>query len=377
MGQTLYERAFVLNPWPRWYTVLFTKLHQRRRSLKNLNPSNEPVISIVVPLYHEEKNVLVFMKRLERVLNKIQCKWEVVFALDPSPDKTFETIQELIQLGYPIRLVTFSRRIGKPLSVLAGLDHSRGDVCIVIDVDLQDPPELIEQMVQKWQSGFKVVLAQRISRRGENFFYLTAAKAFYWILKKISAVNIPKNTGDFMLLDARVVREVCRFRERHAFLRGLAATAGFSTTVITFDRSPRFEGKAKISLRGAIDIALDGIVPFSRIPVRVIFLLGVALLVIASSGGLAWFVSSLATGFSQYWPVIFFGMLQLGLSGITLAALGVLGEYLVRTYEEARERPLYTVDQIYEADTIPRTILEEAVGLGFPLKLGKEHQNKS
>jgi polyisoprenyl-phosphate glycosyltransferase len=330
--------------------------------LKNLKANNEPVISIVVPLYNEEKNVPVFMERLERVLNKMQWKWEVVFALDPSSDRTFETIQRLIQSGYPIRLVTFSRRIGKPLSVLAGLDHSRGDVCVVIDVDLQDPPELIEQMVQKWQSGFKVVLARRISRKGENFFYLTAAKVFYWILKKISAVNVPENTGDFMLLDARVVKEVCRFRERHAFLRGLTAAAGFSTTVISFDRSPRFEGRAKISFKGAVEIALDGIVPFSRVPVRVIFLLGVALLIMGFTGCLAWFVSSLATGFSQHWPVLFFGMLQLGLSGITLAALGLLGEYLVRTYEETRERPLYIVDQIYEADTVPRKISREGLG---------------
>lgn len=320
------------------------------------------MISVVVPLYNEEKNVPVFMERLKRVLTEMQIKWEVVFALDPSPDRTFEIIQELIQSGHPIRLVKFSRRIGKPLSVLAGLDHSRGDASVVIDVDLQDPPELIEQMVQEWQNGFQVVLARRISRKGENFCYLMAAKMFYWLLKRVNPVNVPENTGDFMLLDSRVVREVCRFRERHAFLRGLAAASGFSTTVITFDRDPRFEGKANISFRGAVEIALDGIVPFSRVPVRVIFVLGVVLLVIAFAGGFGWFVSSLLTGFSHQWLVLLLGILQLGLSGMMLAALGVLGEYLVRTYEETRERPLYIVDQIYEADTVPSKMLSKELG---------------
>jgi dolichol-phosphate mannosyltransferase len=333
-----------------------------------LNANDEIVISVVVPLYNEEKNVPVFMERLARVLNKMGCKWEVVFALDPSPDNTLETILKLIRDSYPIRLITFARRIGKPLSLLAGLDHSRGDACVVIDVDLQDPPELIEQMVDKWREGFKVVLAERISRKGENFFYLKAARIFYWILEKISEVRVPRNTGDFMLLDARVVQEVCRFRERHAFLRGLTAATGFRPAVITFDRDPRFEGEAKISFVGAFNIALDGIVPFSRVPLRMIFVLGLALALFGFGSGLVWIVSSLLSGFPDLWPVVFLGILELGLTGITLTAIGILGEYLVRTYEETRERPLYIVDQISEADTVPRKISVEVGSRGRQLK---------
>ncbi len=140
------------------------------------------VISVVVPIYKEEGNVTAFAERLKAVFDKLGCRWELVFALDPSPDSTSKRVYELIDAGYPIRLVTFSRRIGKPLSVIAGLDHSLGDATVITDVDLQDPPELIEAMVDEWRKGAKVVVAQRASRRGESFFYLKAAELFYWIV---------------------------------------------------------------------------------------------------------------------------------------------------------------------------------------------------
>ena len=214
--------------------------------------NDKPLISIVIPLYNEENNVQPLVERLAAVLNRAECSWELVFALDPSPDRTQQKIRELMDANYPIRLVTFSRRIGKPLSVLAGLDHCRGDACIIIDADLQDPPELIEQMIEKWRQGFEVVIPQRVSRKGENFFYLIAADIFYWLLGKIAEVEVPKNTGDFRLMDARVVREVCRFRERHGFLRGIVASAGFRTAIIPYYREPRFTGRTQIPLAGAI-----------------------------------------------------------------------------------------------------------------------------
>ena len=159
------------------------------------------LISVVVPLYNEEANVLPLMQRLREVFTKIGCMWEVVFALDPSPDQTRERIGQLLEQGYPIRLVTFSRRIGKPLSLLAGLDYSCGDAVVTIDADLQDPPELIQEMVAKWREGFKVVIAQRRSRKGERLLYLKCAQLFYWLLDKISEVKIPRDTGDFRLLE--------------------------------------------------------------------------------------------------------------------------------------------------------------------------------
>ena len=242
--------------------------------LERTRPADPPVISVVIPLYNEENNVKPLVERLKEVFVKLDCPWEVVFALDPSPDRTYSMIVDLVDAGYPIRLVTFSRRVGKPLSLIAGLDHSRGDVSVVIDADLQDPPELIEQMVQKWREGFDVVIARRSSRKGENYLYLRAAQIFYWLLERVSEVKVPRDTGDFRLLDARVVREICQFRERHGFSRGLTSAAGFRTTVITYDRDPRFSGRTQISFMGALNIALDGIVPFSRVPVRADFSIG-------------------------------------------------------------------------------------------------------
>jgi polyisoprenyl-phosphate glycosyltransferase len=315
--------------------------------------NHKPLISIIIPLYNEEKNVEPLAERLATVLNRVECSWELVFALDPSPDGTQQKIRELIDAGYPIRLITFSRRIGKPLSLLAGLDHCTGDACIIIDADLQDPPELIEQMIEKWHQGFEVVIPQRISRQGENFFYLRAADMFYWLLGKIAEVKVPKNTGDFRLLDARVVREVCRFRERHGFLRGIVASAGFRTAIVPYYREARFAGKTQIPLAGAINIALDGIVPFSRMPVRLILALGMILLLLSGATALIWLLISLFRGFSQLWPLIILGFCAVLLSSILMISLGIIGEYLVRAYEETRERPLYIVDKIEEADSLP------------------------
>jgi glycosyltransferase involved in cell wall biosynthesis len=326
--------------------------------LKRTRPLDTPVISVVVPLYNEESNVKPFMERLKQVFAKLGCPWEVVFALDPSTDRTYDTILDLVDADYPIRLITFSRRIGKPLSLIAALDHSRGDVSVVIDADLQDPPELIEAMVEKWREGFDVVIARRSSRKGENYLYLKAAQTFYWLLDKISEVKVPRDTGDFRLLDSRAVREICRFRERHGFLRGLTSAAGFSTTVIAYDRDPRFSGRTQISFLGALNIALDGIVPFSRVPIRMIFVLGLALTLLGTGVGLIWVFWGLASGFSDKWPLVVLVFLFLVAWGITLAAVGTLGEYLVRTYEETRSRPLYIVDEIIEAGNVPWKLCE-------------------
>lgn len=318
--------------------------------------NDTPLISIVIPLYNEENNVQPLVERLATVLNRAECVWELVFALDPSPDRTQQKIQELMDANYPIRLVIFSRRIGKPLSVLAGLDHCQGDACIIIDADLQDPPELIEQMIEKWRQGFEVVIPQRVSRKGENFFYLMAADIFYWLLGKIAEVEVPKNTGDFRLMDARVVREVCRFKERHGFLRGIVASAGFRTAIIPYYREPRFAGRTQIPLAGAFNIALDGIVPFSRIPVRTILAVGLILLLLGGGTALIWLLCSIFRGFSHLAPFIVLGILGLLLSGIVVTSMGIIGEYLVRAYEEIRRRPLYIVDKIEETASLPRKI---------------------
>ncbi|MEJ2717148.1 MAG: glycosyltransferase family 2 protein [Deltaproteobacteria bacterium] len=280
--------------------------------------ADRALISVVVPLYNEEENVRPLVERLDHVFKEIGCGWALVFALDPSPDQTRQRILELLDRGYPIRLITFSRRIGKPLSLLAGLDHARGDACVIIDADLQDPPELIAEMVEKWRQGYKVVIAQRVSRRGENYFYLKCAQLFYWLVERISEVQIPS----------------------------------ISTAVIPFDRDPRFTGKTQISFMGAVNIALDGIIPFSRAPLRLMFVLGLVYIFLAKGTGIAWLIYRIATGFSSNWPIIVLCLILVGAAGLIVACLGVLGEYVVRAYEEARNRPLYIVDEIIESKAL-------------------------
>ena len=323
--------------------------------MDNSTSLDRTLISVVVPIYKEERNVAPLVKRLDGIFKRIGCLWELVFALDPSPDRTEEEIVALIEADYPIRLIKFSRRIGKPLSLLAGLEHCTGDASVVMDADLQDPPELIEQMIQQWRDGFMVVIAQRRSRTGENLFYLKAAETFYWLLEKIGEVKVPRNTGDFRLLDAKVVAEACRFRERHGFLRGITAAVGFPTVTIPFDRDARHSGKTQISIAGAMNIALDGIIPFSRVPMRLILGFGAALSLVGTVSALVWLVASIIQGFSGHWPISLLTILLVMLSGFGIAAIGVVGEYVVRSYEEIRERPLYIVEQVREAASLART----------------------
>jgi glycosyltransferase involved in cell wall biosynthesis len=316
--------------------------------------SENSLISVVAPLYNEEKNVPIFVDQLSKIFEGIGCNWELVLALDPSTDRTREVTLDLMKQGHPIRLLRFARRIGKPLSVIAGLDHARGDACIIMDVDLQDPPALIKEMVQKWKEGFKVVIAQRVSRKGEHPLYLWAAELYYKVLRWVSQVDIPENAGDYRLLDAQVVQEVRRFRERHGFLRGITAAVGFPTALIPFDRDPRLAGKTQISFLGAVNIALDGIVPFSRVPARFIFVLGLVMTSVASGGALIWLMCGLLQGFSNQWPLILLCFLFPGLTGIVLVCLGIVGEYVLRAYEEARNRPLYAVAELKEAACLAR-----------------------
>jgi dolichol-phosphate mannosyltransferase len=311
------------------------------------------LITVVVPIYREEESVRPLVERLSNVFDKIGCKWEVLFAMDPGPDGTREKILELRDEGFPIRLTAFSRRIGKPLSVLAGLDHSRGDAVVVIDADLQDPPELIEEMVRRRQEGFDVVIARRASRKGENFIYLKCAEFYYRLLEKIAEVKIPRNAGDFRLLDRRVVKEICRFRERHAFLRGLTAAAGFRTAFVPFDRDPRLAGGSRIRLGTMINIALDGLIPFSRTPLRMMLYGGAAAVPAVGAAMVAWLLYRAFTGFPEGWRLELLCLLVLGATALIVGCVGILGEYVVRTYEEARDRPLYIIDEIVDVPSRP------------------------
>lgn len=315
----------------------------------------DTLVSVVVPIYKEEKNVRPLLERLHGTFEALGVRWEVVFAMDPSPDRTRDVIVELSEEGFPVRLVRFSRRIGKPLSLMAGLEHACGDAVVVLDADLQDPPELIGTMLEKWREGAMAVLARRRSRSGENPLYLACTAVFYRLQEWISEAPVPRDTGDFRLLDSRVVREICRFRERHGFLRGIHALVGFPTEVVYFDRDPRHSGRAQIRFSGAIDIALDGIVPFSRTPLRLIFLVGLFYVLSAKIIGLIWLIYGISAGFSDRWVSELTPIVVLGMGGFLGASVGVLGEYLVRAYEEVKDRPRYIVEELYESPYLMRS----------------------
>ena len=199
-------------------------------------------ISIVVPVYREETNIHPFLRRAELVLEKLNYPYEILFCLDPSPDNTEQIILEEIKRNENIRLIKFSRRFGQPAATMAGIHICKGDVCIVIDVDLQDPPELIEEMILKWQEGYKVVYARRRSRKGETFIKKWISHFGYRVINNISDISIPSDTGDFRLMDRRVVDEIKRLNESHGYLRGMVAFVGFKQTFVEYDRDEELLG---------------------------------------------------------------------------------------------------------------------------------------
>lgn len=309
--------------------------------------ADEPSISIVVPVYREESNIKPFLKRTEAVVEKLQSEYEIIFCLDPSPDNTEQVIQEEIKRNRNIRLIKFSRRFGQPAASMAGIHFCKGDVCVVIDVDLQDPPELIEHMLEKWHEGFKVVYAKRRSRKGETFVKEWVSHFGYRIINMISDVEIPKDTGDFRLMDRRVVEELKKLNETHGFLRGLVAFVGFRQTSVEYDRDERASGITNYNkYLGSLKIAFNGIVGFSIRPLQIVSLLGA---LIAGGGFLLgiWFLfqklilhTDLTPGLT--WTIILITFF----AGIQLSSLGIMGEYVGRIYEEVKRRPMYIIEKM-------------------------------
>jgi glycosyltransferase involved in cell wall biosynthesis len=307
-------------------------------------------VSIVVPVYKEEGNIQEFLNRISDILGSITSAYEIVFCLDPSPDRTENLILQARQRDSRIKLLRFSRRFGQPMATLAGLQYSNGDVAIVMDVDLQDPPELIHEMVQKWQDGFDVVYAQRRTRDGETWIKRVVSVAGYKLINQIAEVEIPPNTGDFRLLSRRVVDEINRLKECHGFLRGMVALVGFRQTSVLFDRPPRFSGKGNYNrFLGSLRIGFNGLFCFSN---RALGLSTQVGFIIALSAFLIGLLYALLKLFGYPFPLgnPTIVILVLFLGGIQLVSIGILGEYIGRIYEEVRERPRFIVDQAFGLD---------------------------
>jgi glycosyltransferase involved in cell wall biosynthesis len=301
-------------------------------------------LSIVVPVYNEEAVLPEFHRRLCAVLDGLTCAAEVVYANDGSSDGTAGLLADLHRTDARAAVIELSRNFGKEIAMSAGLDYAQGDAVVVIDADLQDPPELIPDMLRAWQSGYDVVLMRRRSRAQESWFKRLTARAFYRALNHMSPIDIPPDVGDFRLLSRRAVAAVRRFPERSRFMKGLFAWIGFNCTSIDYDRSGRHSGKTKWNYWRLWNFALEGITSFSVVPLKLASYVGFVMAAVAFVWGAVFIVKTLLFGDPvRGFPTLVVVVLFLG--GLQLMALGIIGEYLARLFIEVKQRPLYLVQQ--------------------------------
>jgi len=303
--------------------------------------------SIVAPIYNEKENIPELHRRVSEVMNSTRKRWELVLVDDGSTDGSTDMIRELAKKDKHVRPVIFARNFGHQIAITAGWDYARGDAVVIIDADLQDPPELILEMAEKWQEGYEVVYAIRAEREGESWFKLWTASLFYRIIYRITDVDIPLDTGDFRLMDRKVVNVLKSMRERYRFPRGMSAWVGFKQIGVEYKRAARVAGETKYPFRKMFRLAINAVTGFSYFPLQVATYAGfisagiaaVAIPIVAYmriSGSLA-FEGQATTLIA----VLFLG-------GVQLISLGILGEYIGRLYDEAKGRPLYIVREAPE-----------------------------
>jgi dolichol-phosphate mannosyltransferase len=315
--------------------------------------SSVPFLSIVVPVYNEEKTLPLFLQTIRPILEKITEDYEIIFALDPGADSTEEIISAAHQADARIKLLRFSRRFGQPAATWAGLHYASGQAVIPIDCDLQDPPELIPEMVRIWQEeDCKVVIPQRLSRAGENALKKAVAYSGYWFINKTASVSIPRNTGDFRLLDRLVVEALKSLNESHGFLRGLTSLVGFKTRLLPFDRRARAGGEGKYNrITGSLKIGFNGIVAFSDFLLNAISVFGLFM----SAASIVLAVLFISAKLFGWWHsvtgVATLAVLMLFMSGMQFLAVGVMGAYISRIYDEVKLRPKFIVERALGFET--------------------------
>lgn len=302
-----------------------------------------PIYSIVAPVYNEEGNLPLFYERIRNVMTVAGESWELVLINDGSRDNSLEIMHSLAEKDPHVKLVNFARNFGHQIAVTAGVDHATGHAVILIDSDLQDPPEVIPDLIAKWKAGFDVVYAVRKERRGESFFKLVTAKLFYRLIYRITDVDIPLDTGDFRLMDEKVVAVLRRMREHNRFIRGMTSWIGFKQTGVEYVREPRYAGETKYSLRRMVTFGLDAVTSFSYFPLQVMVYLSLLLGTLAIGAGLVITILRLTRG-----PEFFGGqattiVLMLLLGAFQAFLLFIIGQYVARIYDEVRGRPLYIV----------------------------------
>src|SRR5712664_3403174 len=302
-------------------------------------------LSIVVPVYKEANNIRPFLQRTEAVMAKMKLNYGMIFALDPSPDGTEAVILEEINRNPAVKLILFSRRFGQPAATMAGILNCTGEKCVVIDVDLQDQPELLEQLYNKMAEGYEVVYAMRISREGETLIKRAVSYLGYSVINRLSDVQIPRNTGDFRIMSRRVIEELRLLSETHGFLRGMVAFVGFRQAAVKYNTDARLTGTGNSNpLIGSLRIGINGLVGFSSRPLQVMSMAGFVLAAISFMIGIFYVMQKImgipiTPGLSTTILVVSF------FSGVQLLALGLVGEYIGRIYDETKGRPMYIVDR--------------------------------
>ncbi len=305
------------------------------------------LISVIVPLYNEEEVIGESYRRLSAVLASLEEDYELLFVNDGSRDRTFELARAIVEKDPRVALIDFSRNFGHQMAVSAGLMQARGDAVVIIDADLQDPPELIPKMVEMWHGGAEVVYGKRVSRKGESAFKKLTAFCYYRVLDALSGWKIPKDTGDFRLMDRKVADALRAMPEHNRFLRGMVSWVGFRQVPLEFERQERFAGETKYPLKKMLKLAADGIFSFSGKPFGVMRVLGGLLLLAGLLLVLTLLIAQAMWGGVEGWAYVLGTLLALG--GLNLLALGVCGVYFERMYDELKGRPLYVVRQVLRA----------------------------
>jgi glycosyltransferase involved in cell wall biosynthesis len=299
-------------------------------------------LTVIVPVFNEETVLPAFHRRLAAVMDGLAMQGEIIYVNDGSSDGSLNEMHRLMAEDARVAIVDLSRNFGKEIAMTAGLDHAHGDAVVVIDADLQDPPELIPEMIEHWQSGYDVVYAQRTSRAGESAFKKSTAHVFYRLMQRLSRVQIPHDAGDFRLLSRRAVEALSGLREQHRFMKGLFAWIGYPQKAIQYERDARYGGETKWNYIGLWNFAIEGITSFSTIPLKVATYVGMLTALGAFLYGLfivlqTVFYGNPVAGYPSLLVVVLF------LGGIQLMALGVIGEYLGRMFDETKGRPLYLI----------------------------------
>jgi polyisoprenyl-phosphate glycosyltransferase len=321
--------------------------------------SNE-LLSVVVPVFNEAAGIKTFHDRLAAVLNGLDLRSEILYVNDGSSDDTVARLQELRQVDRRIGVIDLSRNFGKELAMTAGLDQVAGDAVVVIDADLQDPPELIADFVREWRTGYDVVYGQRITREGETVLKKATAFFFYRLIQSVSRVRIPVDTGDFRLMSRRAVEALKRLREQHRFMKGLFAWIGYKSKAVRYQRDPRFAGTSSFNYWKLWNFAIEGLTSFTTAPLKFATYMGLIIATGAFAYGVVIIYRTLMHGNPVAgYPSVMVVMLFLG--GVQLIGLGIIGEYMGRMFDETKQRPLYLVRDYYPPDEVASPAIRAAV----------------